>query len=106
MLRFVQKIERSDYACGLFGWTSHWDLYIVQTPVEYPYYGPSLKVTPMPHGKVLFRYRDTYSESEERQWKRIVDADDAFARLERFLDQRRWFVKYTPVAETEREQTK
>jgi hypothetical protein len=103
MLKFVRQIEQSDYAGGLFGWISHFDLCIVQTPVEYPYDGPSLIVAPKPHGKVEFRYRDTYSQ--EKQWHRTVDAEDAYARLEGFLDQLHWFVKYVPVPKTEREQT-
>ena len=103
MLPFVRQIEQSEYASGLFGWTSMFDLYIVQTPVEYPYDGPRLKIGPKPGNKIEFRYIDSYSE--EKQWHRTVNADDAFARLEGFLDQLHWFVKYQPDTQIEREES-
>ncbi|HEX9201435.1 MAG TPA: hypothetical protein VF865_17895 [Acidobacteriaceae bacterium] len=104
MLNLVRQIEQSRYATGLFGWTSMDGLYIVQTPVEYPYYGPRLQIALKPRGLVEFRYIDSYFE--ERQWSRTVNADEAFARLEGFLDALHWFVKYEPAAKTEREETR
>jgi hypothetical protein len=105
MLKLVRQIEKSRYATGLFGWTSVYDLYIVQTPVEYPYDGPRLRIVLKPGKMVELRYIDCYSE--EKQWCRIVNADDAFARLEGFLTQLHWFVTYKPVTTTtEREETR
>ncbi len=104
MHNLVREIEQSKYATGLFGWTSMWDLYIVQTPVEYPYDGPRLRIALKPHGLVEFRYIDSYFA--EKQWCRTVNADDAFARLEGFLNQLHWFVKYEPGAKIEREETR
>jgi hypothetical protein len=103
MLKLVRQIEQSRYATGLFGWTSMWDLYIVQTPVEYPYDGPRLRIALKPGGMVELRYIDSYYE--EKQWCRIVSADGAFEKLEGFLAQLHWFVTYKQVTAAEREET-
>ena len=89
MLNLVTAIEQSRYATGLHGWTSMHDLYIDQTPVNYPYDGPRLKISPLHEGKLEFRYIDTPLEA--KQWHRVVDQSEGFARLEKFLKQLHWF---------------
>jgi hypothetical protein len=89
MLTLVSEIEQSKYATGLFGWTSMHDLCIVQTPVNHPYNGPYLRISPIAQGTLEFRYLDTAIEN--KQWHRTVDTSKAFARLERFIDQLHWF---------------
>ena len=90
MLAFVSKIQGSRYAAGLFGWTSMMDLCVAQTPVQYPYDGPYLRISPVSPATVEFRHIDT--RDEKKQWHRTVPIDGAFARLERFFDELRWFV--------------
>jgi hypothetical protein len=88
MLPLVEAIEGSRYASMLYGWTSVLDLCIVQAPCTYPYDGPYLRISPHGDGTVEFRYVDTLVA--ERQWQRIVEHEDAFRRLELFMDQLRW----------------
>src|SRR5215475_13218789 len=89
MHKLVSLIASSRYKDGLFGWTSANDLCIVQTPASYPYNGPYLRISPIADGQLEFRYIDTLLE--DKQWRRIVDGADGFARLERFLEQLHWF---------------
>lgn len=91
MLMLVTAIMDSRYAEGLHAWTSIFDLCIVQTPVSHPYNGPYLRVSPLAHGKLEFRYIDTWKE--DQQWHRVVAQEDGFNRLERFLEQLHWFTK-------------
>ncbi len=91
MLRLVEQIEASQYARGLHAWTSMLDLCIVQVPCTYPYDGPYLLVRPLSDGTMEFRYVDTHIAS--RQWHRVVKEEDAFRRLERFIDQLHWVVR-------------
>ena len=93
MVELVTKIESSQYASGLHAWTSMFDLCIVQVPVNYPYNGPFLKVSPAEGGKLDFRYMDTSDLGN--QWHRLVDGSDGFHRLESFLDQLHWFSRVT-----------
>jgi hypothetical protein len=88
MLSLVEQIESSQCAELLYAWTSMFDLCIVQTPVVYPYNGPYLRISPLPDGRLEFRYLDTFIEN--RQWHRIVDSADGFARLESFIKQLHW----------------
>ena len=89
MVKLVEKIQSSPYHVGLFAWTSMLDLCIVQTPVEYPYNGPYLRIAPIKKGELEFRYIDT--AIKEKQWHRVVDGNDAFVRLELFIKQLHWF---------------
>jgi len=89
MLNLVDEINASRYAEGLFAWTSMHDLCIVQTPVTYPYHGPYLRTSPQANGQIEFRYLDTLAA--DKQWHRTVAGDDAFRRLELFLNQLHWF---------------
>ena len=90
MERLVRQIEASRYAQGLFPWMSHWTLYITQTPVEYPYWGPHLRIELVENEtKMEFRYIDTHVK--EKQWHRTVDSSDGFNRLERFIQALHWF---------------
>jgi len=89
MLQLVQDIQRSRFAGGLHPWTSMHDLCIAQQPVAYPHDLPHLRIAPQSDGRIEFCYVDT--AVRERQWHRIVAGDGAFDRLERFLEQLRWF---------------
>jgi len=93
MLHLVEQIRASRYASALHAWTSMHDLCIVQTPRTYPdtHDLPYLRITPFFDGTVEFRYIDTFVE--EKQWHRRVDEEDAFQRLERFIDQLHWVVR-------------
>lgn len=76
-------------ATGLHAWTSIFDLCIAQSEVAYPYNGPYLKVSPLPDGRVEFRYLDT--QEKDKQWHRTVEANDTVPRLLKFFAQLRWF---------------
>ena len=89
MHELVRSIESSRYRDGIFAWTSMYDLCIVQTPVNYPYDGPYLRVSPLHDGQLEFRYVDT--AIEDKQWSRVVDGPGSFARLERFFEELHWF---------------
>ena len=91
MLRLVEQIEASCYAAGIFGETSMHDLCVTQTArggfPERPY----LRISPRLDGTMEFRYVDTHVHS--KQWHRVVNDDDAFARLVGFFDQLHWFAQ-------------
>jgi hypothetical protein len=53
-----------------------------------PYDGPYLRISPRFDGTIEFRYIDTHIE--DKQWRRVVNENDAFARLERFMGQVHW----------------
>lgn len=89
MVELTRAIEHSKYESGLHAWTSMHDLCIVQTPVSYPYTGPRLMVSPLPGGKLEFRYFD--AASNEKRWHRVVGESEGFARLELFVEQLHWF---------------
>jgi len=91
MLELVKKILSSSYVKGLFAWTSMHDLCIVQQEATYPYEGPYLRISPLFNGKIEFRYIDT--AVKDKQWKKIVNENDAFSQLESFIEQLHWFVK-------------
>jgi len=88
MLRLVEQIGASPYAQALNAWTSMLDLCIAQAPGGSPNSGPYLRISPRGDGTIEFRYLDTAIEA--RQWHRVVKEDDAFERLERFIDQLHW----------------
>lgn len=89
MVQLVEKISSSRYAEGLFAWSSMQDLCIVQTRVEYPYNGPFLRITPIENDKLEFRYED--NQLRDKQWHRTVAGSEGFGRLERFIEQLKWF---------------
>jgi hypothetical protein len=89
MLTLSKYIANGSLASGLYGWTSMFDLCITQTKVNYPYNGPYLRISPLQHGRVEFRYIDT--RMLEQQWLRTVTAVDSVPRLLSFLDQLRWY---------------
>jgi hypothetical protein len=89
MLALVSEIEKSRYSTGLHAWTSMQDLCIAQMPVEYPYNGPYLRISPLSEDRCEFRYVDT--PSKEKQWSRIATRAESFARLESFFGQLHWF---------------
>jgi hypothetical protein len=94
MLRLVKAVEASRYASGLYPWTSMADLCLQQVASGKPYDGPFLRISPRSDGTVEFRYLDTSVAT--RQWHRVVKADDAFARLESFIEQLHWFPRLKP----------
>lgn len=89
MHELVRQIGSSRYKDGIFAWTSAYDLCIVQQPVNHPYNGPYLRVSPVHDDQLEFRYVDT--PFQEQQWCRVVAGPFAFARLERFFEQLDWF---------------
>lgn len=91
MYSFVTALESSSYAVGLFPWTSMLDLCIAQTPVEYPYNGPYLRISPKPGSVVELRYLDSWIKA--KQWNRTVPAAETFHAFERFIDHLHWFAK-------------
>jgi hypothetical protein len=88
MLRLVEQVRASAYEPTLHAWTSLHDLCIVQAPCAYPYDGPYLRISPRFDGTIDFRYIDT--PIGNKQWHRVVNEDDAFARFERFMEQLHW----------------
>jgi hypothetical protein len=88
MARLAAQIHASPYA-QLFPWTSMHDLCLAQAPHDWMDRGPFLRISPLFDGRIEFRYFDTHVKS--RQWFRIIDEDAAFERLERFLQQLKWF---------------
>jgi len=93
MLRLVEQIKASPYVRGLHAWTSMHDLCVVQVPGADAYEGPYLRITPFFDGRIEFRYVDTYITA--RQWSRVVKEEEAFSRLERFIDQLHWVARET-----------
>ena len=89
MVGLVRAIRQSSYSCGLYAWTSVLDLCIVQTPVDYPYAGPHLRISPQQGGTLDFRYLDTPDAT--KQWRRLVPGEAGFATLQQFLGQLGWF---------------
>lgn len=86
----VRLISESPLAAGLFAWTSHYDLCIVQQEVTYPYNGPFLRISLLSDGdRVEFRYFDTFIAAE--QWHRTVNTSEVTSRLLTFLEQLHWF---------------
>ncbi len=84
----ARRIRESQLGKGLFAWTSMFDLCIVRTEVSYPYDGPFLRLSPVSDHRVEFRYIDTHDKAQ--QWHRTDEAEEAFPRLLKFLDQLRW----------------
>lgn len=72
----------------IFGWTSHLDLCVQQADIPPLDAFPYLRIAPLASGDVEFRYIDTWKT--ERQWRRVVPADETVRRFERFLEQLRW----------------
>jgi len=97
MLRLVEAIETSRYAPGLHPWTSMAVLCVQQVASGKPYDGPYLRISPHSNGTIELRYLDT--DVTSRQWHRTVKAEEAFARLERFIDQLHWFPRVRPHRE-------
>ena len=90
MLQLVQQIKDSRYANGIFAWTSMADLAISQSAsVSHSHPEPYLRISSLQNGKMDFVYIDTHVDA--KIWRRIVDEDASFSRLERFFDQLHWF---------------
>lgn len=85
----AHQIGQGPLSQGLFAWTSMFDLCIVQAEVSYPYDGSFLRLSPVSDDEIELRYMD--STKPEKQWHRTVDADNAYPRLLKFLDELRWF---------------
>lgn len=90
LLKLIEEIRQSQYSEGLFAWTSMHNLCISQAPVViYPHDSPYLRVSSLENDRLEFRYLDT--AIEQRQWHRVVEGADGFARLKSFLTQLHWF---------------
>ena len=89
LANLARRISESPLAQGLFPSPHMFDLDILQREVDYPYHGPSLRLSAISDDQIEFRYVDTYEK--KKQWHRTVDADQAWSRLIKFLDQLRWF---------------
>jgi hypothetical protein len=87
----VEQIKASPYVRGLHAWTSMHDLCVVQVPGADAYKGAHLRIRPFFDGRIEFRYVDTFITA--RQWSRVVKEEDAFSRLERFIDQLHWVAR-------------
>jgi len=86
----ARRISESPLQRGLFASPHMFDLNITQIPVDYPFDGPMLRLTPvLSENRIEFRYIDTYDKAE--QWHRTAEADQAWEHLIKFLDQLRWF---------------
>jgi hypothetical protein len=86
----ARRISESPLERGLIASPHMFDLDIVQIPVSYPFDGPFLRLSPvLSEDRIEFRYIDTYDKA--KQWHRTAEADQAWARLIKFLDQLRWF---------------
>ena len=91
MLRLVEHVSNSPVAEGLHVWTSMFDLCITQTQ-QSPYDDvPYLRISHKEHGKIEFRYMDTYKN--DKQWFREVDAKYSTDRFDKFIDQIHWMIK-------------
>jgi hypothetical protein len=89
MHQLISSIQKSTLEQGLFAWTSVMDLCITQIPVEYPYNGPYLRISPKSDDAFEFRYLDTWDEG--KQWHRSVRPSQAFEQLQRFVSDLHWF---------------
>jgi hypothetical protein len=88
--RLARRISESPLAQGLFASPHMFELDIVQIPVNYPFEGPFLRLSPvLSEDLIEFRYIDTHDKA--KQWHRTAEADQAWTRLITFLDQLRWF---------------
>jgi hypothetical protein len=87
--RLARRIGDGPLAQGLFGSPSMFELCINQIPVSYPFDGPLLRISPLSGDRIEFRYVDTHVKS--KQWHRSVEAEQAWTRLIKFLDQLKWF---------------
>jgi hypothetical protein len=93
----ASRIADSPYRDGLFAWTSMLNLYITQTEVTYPYFGPFLCISPVADDRLEFRFVDTPDPTD--QWHREVSAEQAYDRLETFLHRDlKWFSPMAPPA--------
>lgn len=90
LLKLIEEIRMSTYSEGLFAWTSMNNLCISQAPIViYPHDLPCLRISTLDNDRLEFRYLDTVIA--EKQWHRIVEGADGFARLKSFLTQLHWF---------------
>jgi hypothetical protein len=88
--RLARRISESPLERSLFASPHMFDLDIVQIPVSDPFDGPFLRLSPvLSEDRIEFRYIDTYDKA--KQWHRMAEADQAWARLIKFLDQLGWF---------------
>ena len=84
------QIQNSEYAIGLYPVTSMQVLYIGQTP-EFDIFRGALKIE-LKDKKIHLELMSSHISS--KNWKRAVDADNAFDALVRILKSEKWLVKY------------
>ncbi len=87
-----QKIDDGYFSAVVYGWSSMWDLCIVQNKVAYPYDGPYLKISPTSENELEFRYVDTNMEA--KQWFRVYAAAEYEEAFNSFIEKLHWVVKY------------
>jgi hypothetical protein len=91
MIALVDHIASSQFAIGLFPWTSMFDLCIAQSSSSYSDSVPFLRISPTRDGKIEFRYFDTFIR--ERQWSRVVESQYAKEQFDKFVEQLHWVFK-------------
>jgi predicted esterase YcpF (UPF0227 family) len=94
MMILAQQIAASKYASGLYPWTSMQTLCISQTS-EADSNKEVLRIWIDPQdGAVVFDFQETASQLPKYQhWIRRCPPQEAFSRLERFLQLKKWFVE-------------
>lgn len=72
----------------LYASTSMFDIYVTQTEVTRPYYGPRLRIGPVSKDQLQFRYED--NSTGTKRWQQTVDANEAWKSLLNSLVQLQW----------------
>lgn len=87
-----EKIYKNQFKVILYGWSSMWNLCIVQNRATYPYDGPYLNISPISENELEFRYVDT--NLKDKQWVRVYPADEYESAFKDFIEKLNWVVKY------------
>jgi hypothetical protein len=93
MLELTEQIAASQYASGLYPWTSMHTLCISQTP-EADSDGEVLRISLDPRASVLvYDFQETGSTLPKyKHWTRRCSPVEGFSRFERFVQMKNWFV--------------
>jgi hypothetical protein len=95
MARLNHQIAASNYASGLYAWTSMHTLCITQTP-EPDLDKEVLRIhRDVRDGNLVLDFQETGSRLPKYQhWIRRFSPDEGFSRFELFLGLKKWFVEY------------
>ncbi len=95
MMELAQQIAASKYASGLYPWTSMHTLCMSQTP-EADLTKEVFRIALDPQdGALVFDFQETGSTLPKYQhWIRRCSPDEGFARFERFVRLKKWYVEY------------